>query len=103
MSTALRTQSDKRLSHLADIEAIDYYFACQFAEITDSIPFYLLVALSWHLRQGHTCLSLADIAGKRLFDDAEQHCEGVQFDDLTTLVKAARELSEQFGQPQQLV
>ncbi len=103
MSTALRTQSDKRLSHLADIEAIDYYFACQFAEITDSIPFYLLVALSWHLRQGHTCLSLADIAGKRLFDDAEQHCEGVQFDDLTTLVKAARELSEQFGEPQQLV
>ena len=91
----------------AGIESIDYYFARHYAQAVDASirtdAFHLLVALSWHLRQGHTCLPLAEIAGKQLFDDEEQECHGVTFAELTPLIRLARTLAETFEDPQQMV
>ena len=55
--------------------------------------FHLLVALSASLRDGHSCLPLAQVAGKRLFVDgmsqsgtsANLNNKGFLFSDLTTL------------------
>jgi len=55
--------------------------------------FHLLIALSASLRDGHSCLPLAQVAGKRLFADAMNQSgtstninnKGFLFSDLTTL------------------
>lgn len=77
-------QAAKQLSGLV---AVDYFFAKEISEsIAFSTPvtaevlgsktylnqqqwFHLLVALSASLRDGHSCLPLAQVAGKRLFCD----------------------------------
>jgi len=51
--------------------------------------FHLLVALSASLRDGHSCLPLAQVAGKRCFTDginqSETSTKGFLFSDLETL------------------
>ena len=78
-------------SHLVGLMAVDYFFA---KEISQSIAFtapstsasacfseklqtdqqqwfHLLIALSASLRDGHSCLPLVEVAGKRLFSDGK--------------------------------
>ncbi len=76
-------------SQLAGLVAVDYFFAKEisqsivFVEADTSLDtlvseeqqlnqqqwFHLLIALSASLRDGHSCLPLEEIAGKRLFSD----------------------------------
>ncbi|MBU2977147.1 exodeoxyribonuclease V subunit alpha [Alteromonas sp. C1M14] len=85
---------------LDDIEAIDYYLAQHLSQRVEPEHshkvFYLIVALSYFQRHGHTCLSLQAIADKTLFannDDASPK-DGIHFDGLTELIKLARYLTE---------
>ena len=108
---------------LEGLVAVDYFFAKEisqclgfsaFATVTENLAaskleqgheqlheqhrqqqqwFHLLIALSASLRDGHSCLPLAQVAGKRLFADALSQSgtstninnKGFLFSDLTTL------------------
>ncbi|WP_018982014.1 exodeoxyribonuclease V subunit alpha [Salinimonas chungwhensis] len=74
---------------LAGVALIDGYFASQFSadlEEPDRCEwFMILVALSWHQRQGHTCLDISILANKHLFHDSEEALPGWQFTDADTL------------------
>lgn len=86
---------------LSDVEAIDVYLAqtlCQQHEVkkemlTDDVAFYLIVALSWHLRHGHTCLDLEHIAGSTWFANEESDKAGYTFPSLTVLADTATALA----------
>ncbi|WP_218352804.1 exodeoxyribonuclease V subunit alpha [Alteromonas lipotrueiana] len=82
------------LASLDGIEAIDYWFAGQFtaqenAQYKDW--FMLLIGLSALVRQGHTCADLQQLAGQKLFDDAEQELSGWQYPNLDRLLQVATE------------
>ncbi|MGB2742101.1 MAG: exodeoxyribonuclease V subunit alpha [Cognaticolwellia sp.] len=103
---------------LEGLVAVDYFFAKEIsqclgfsASVTPSLEsanlasekleqgheqqqwFHLLIALSASLRDGHSCLPLAQVAGKRLFADTMNQSgtstninnKGFLFSDLTTL------------------
>lgn len=76
---------------LADIEAIDVYLAqtlCQQTETDEQskeLVFYLILALSWHLRQGHTCLDLTQIAGTTWAAERDSEKSGYRFPTLAEL------------------
>ncbi|MCU4674602.1 exodeoxyribonuclease V subunit alpha [Catenovulum sp. 2E275] len=67
--------------HLAGIEAIDFYLAKQLSQLLKlsdnpqlnqgdkTQVFHILLALQYFLRQGHTCLPLAQISGQTLWRD----------------------------------
>ena len=77
-------------SHLVGLMAVDYFFAKEISQSiaftapstsasacfseklqTDQQWFHLLIALSASLREGHSCLRLVEVAGKRLFSDGK--------------------------------
>lgn len=70
-------------TELADVELIDGYFASQFYCDSDAehqrLWFMILVALSYHQRQGHTCLMVDVLANTRLFEDAQSESKGWLF------------------------
>ncbi|ASP49039.1 exodeoxyribonuclease V subunit alpha [Cognaticolwellia beringensis] len=87
---------------LGGLVAVDYFFAKEISQclepsgvsvssqVTEQQQwFHLLVALSASLRDGHSCLPLAQVAGKRLFTDpinqSETSTKGFLFSDLDTL------------------
>lgn len=94
------------LNALNDVQAIDFYFACHAISqrlvagderndvLTDlqnvTQLFHVFIALSYFLRQGHSCLSMNAIAGKTLWTDNEQasNCAGFQFADNKTLTQS---------------
>ncbi|TCI02016.1 exodeoxyribonuclease V subunit alpha [Corallincola luteus] len=75
--------SEQCQQQLADIEAIDYFFAQQMSlELAPQRPellFHLLLALQWALRQGHSCLPLSQVANKLFWDDREADKKGYLF------------------------
>ena len=109
-------------SHLVGLMAVDYFFAKEISQsITFTAPdtsasacfseelqsdqqqwFHLLIALSASLREGHSCLPLLEVAGKRLFSDGtnldhsdsvnahvsqatKEHVTGFLFSDIQSL------------------
>ncbi|MEG3768465.1 exodeoxyribonuclease V subunit alpha [Alteromonas sp. 14N.309.X.WAT.G.H12] len=84
---------------LDDIEAIDYYLAQHLSQRVDGeykeAAFYLIVALSYFQRHGHSCLNLDAIADKTLFDSDDDSAPrpGIRFAGLTPLIKLAQYLS----------
>ena len=74
--------------------AIDYYFAKAIIELAiqdteldqqHQHVFAALIALSYSQRQGHTCLPLSALAGKRWWQNAELSRQGFEFESLQTL------------------
>ena len=100
--------------YLHGLVAVDYFFAKELiqcisfessyeandADITISQKqqqwFHLLIALSASLRDGHSCLPLSEVAGKRLFIDSNNSndlaTQGFLFTDLTTITELMAEL-----------
>lgn len=117
--------------YLHGLVAVDYFFAKELiqcisfessyaandADITISQKqqqwFHLLIALSASLRDGHSCLPLNEVAGKRLFTDSNNSNDltpqGFLFADLTTITELLAELplanshSKDDDQPQPIV
>jgi exodeoxyribonuclease V alpha subunit len=72
--------SDQCLARLADVEAIDFFLACELQQELNAPPacFYLWMALHWALRQGHSCLDLHAIAGKTWWQQTDNDSAGQQ-------------------------
>ncbi len=87
---------------LIDIEAIDYFFAkeiCQalFVDLKDGeILAHVFIALSAHLRTGHTCLALNELANTcwgRAYDEQGQVShQGFTFPNLEKLTKLLNQI-----------
>ena len=98
---------------LDGLVAVDYFFAKEInqclifkpdstslLELNQEIKqlqwFHLLIALSASLRDGHSCLPLAQVAGKRLFtagmNESNSETKGFLFSDLNTLTALVAEL-----------
>ena len=98
---------------LDGLVAVDYFFAKEInqclifkpdstsllelnQEIKQRQWFHLLIALSASLRDGHSCLPLAQVAGKRLFtagmNESNSETKGFLFSDLNTLTALVAEL-----------
>ncbi|MEW9796589.1 exodeoxyribonuclease V subunit alpha [Alteromonas sp. CYL-A6] len=87
---------DHALTRLPGSEAIDYYFSRTFAVPTLSdadaqVWQQLLILLSWQLRQGHTCLSLNEVADKTWFRQADVADSGFTLPDSDRLLTLARD------------
>lgn len=97
------------LEQLAGIEAIDKFIAREFGVIEGldesdvKVWTGLLVYLSFMQRNGHSCVSLADIANQRLFEhvsatDEErkegQDKHGIHFPSLTPLLRTVKKAFE---------
>tara|TARA_R110000751_G_scaffold25882_1_gene69745 strand:+ start:817 stop:2898 length:2082 start_codon:yes stop_codon:yes gene_type:complete len=98
---------------LDGLVAVDYFFAKEInqclifkpdstslLELNQEIKqlqwFHLLIALSASLRDGHSCLPLAQVAGKRLFtagmNESNSETKGFLFSDFNTLTALVAEL-----------
>jgi len=125
-------------SQLAGLVAVDYFFAKEIsqsivfsntsaatsdfltseAQLNQQQWFHLLIALSASLRDGHSCLPLLEVAGKRLFSDGtnldhsgsvnahisqatKEHVTGFLFSDIQSLraLLAQLPLTESEQQP----
>ena len=125
-------------SQLAGLVAVDYFFAKEIsqsivfsntsaatsdfltseAQLNQQQWFHLLIALSASLREGHSCLPLVEVAGKRLFSDGtnldhsgsvnthisqatKEHVTGFLFSDIQSLraLLAQLPLTESEQQP----
>lgn len=80
-------------SALAEIQAIDFYFAlnvCQTLNTSNSDIFHLAIACHQALQNGHSCLPIDLVAGKRLWQSGEDYSDeekpGFSFSDKTTLL-----------------
>ena len=125
------TSFQQAAKQLHGLVAVDYFFAKELiqcisfessyaandADITISQKqqqwFHLLIALSASLRDGHSCLPLNEVAGKRLFSDSNNSNDltpqGFLFADLTIITELLAELplanshSKDDDQPQPIV
>lgn len=78
------------------LSPIDYFFAKEMSQkkllqapiVDDEQCFYAMCALSWTLRQGHSCLPLASIAGLRMWQQEQQVESGFKFASLEVLQQA---------------
>ena len=86
--------SDQCLARLADLEPIDFFLACELQRGLggDAARFHLWLALHWALRQGHSCLDLAALAGQTLWAESSAVADapapakpGVRFGELAVL------------------
>ncbi len=108
---------------LAGLVAVDYFFAKEISQCvsfsesvaiehqsSDKQWFHLLIALSASLRDGHSCLPISEVAGKRYFTDGltnaseasnESALQGFEFADVKSLnaLLAALPLTEDEQQP----
>lgn len=93
--TSILTSFTYAQQQLADIEAIDYFFAkemCQYlsSNLADNeVLAHVFIALSASLRAGNTCLSVDEIAdscwGSAYDDQGQCSHQGVNFPDQTSL------------------
>jgi exodeoxyribonuclease V alpha subunit len=71
------------MQQLCGIEAIDYFVAQQItqelSQTNNELLFHIIIAISWALRQGHTCLPLSELEKKRFWADAELQQSGYLF------------------------
>lgn len=81
-------------ARLADVEAIDYFLARQLQRDCvshcqnnpdDELFFHIVLALHWHLRQGHSLMPLSAIAGRPLFVDESANKNGYYFPEIPVL------------------
>lgn len=89
---------------LADIEAIDFYFAQTLSDLLKNdaawptteltSAFHLLLALSVSQRQGNACLLLGDIADQTLFEIPDKTGSGWHFACLPALLEIAQSLAQ---------
>ncbi|GGF54814.1 exodeoxyribonuclease V subunit alpha [Alteromonas lipolytica] len=87
------TDYNQCAAQLADIEAIDYFFAREIAQLTQSdndTAFMLLLALSQAQRMGNSCLLLSELAGQRRFDRADEDESGFIFAAQDVLAEQAQ-------------
>ncbi|WP_207061846.1 exodeoxyribonuclease V subunit alpha [Motiliproteus sp. SC1-56] len=105
MSGSLPT-CEQCLGALADVEAIDFFLARELErQFGAPCPerFHLWLALHWALRQGHSCLDLAGIAGRTLWADggADEPRPGYAFGPLPALraLLAGLDLSPEADRP----
>jgi len=86
---------------LYGIEAIDKFVAEEFANLpelnADEVELWgaLLVTLSFMQRNGHSCLSLAELADKRMFDEPEATVDNAQQQKLNATDDAVEEESQE--------
>ncbi|WP_051275370.1 exodeoxyribonuclease V subunit alpha [Aestuariibacter salexigens] len=86
------------INALAGIAAIDYFVACKwYQQALGEESFYLLLALSYHQRHGHSCVDLSCLAGSTLWRDDDTRMRGYTFSDQSTLTGLARRLSDTSG------
>ncbi|SEK87767.1 DNA helicase/exodeoxyribonuclease V, alpha subunit [Colwellia chukchiensis] len=110
--------------HLAGLQAVDYFFAKElsqclsFAKCKASAEYdssaahqwlHLLIALSVSLRDGHSCLPITAVAGKRYFVDsttdatAPLAANGFEFADVKRLTNLLAQLPLEARQQQPIV
>lgn len=84
-------------ARLADIEAIDYFFARELIALADSnndTDFCLLLALSQAQRTGSSCLVVSQLAEQRFFAHSDEVDTGFLFGTTDLLVARAQALAE---------
>lgn len=95
--------------YLDNVASVDIYFAKTMMERVP-VPsamqadwFHLALALSWHQRQGHSCLYLPAIANQLMFASQESVKAGWQFPSLEQLQHLASEVTSSEQTPALLV
>lgn len=81
---------------LSDIEAIDFFFAQKMLQLfkqNDELLFHIMLALQYSLRQGHSCLPLAELSSQTYWQDLNQEQAGYKFPKLEQLQTAIKELA----------
>lgn len=82
-------------AQLHEVEPFDFYFAEQINRqyaLDDSQLYHLLMALCSFLREGHTCLPLAQISGQSLWSNPENPAQGFVFENQCELNKRLQTL-----------